>query len=129
MDYVIESHCPLLVGRACCHALIGGNTRIVKQPGLVQLARLKAKGHYFSPKYSAEHYPRSETAKRLTNAREVIEVARNAVNSEICRSIIDLDRYLHLTEAGYDVWYRAEMFVARTPANTAGPAMHRRRVR
>ena len=29
------------------------------------------------------------------------------------RSIIDLDRYLHLAEAGYDVWYRAEMFVAQ----------------
>jgi len=43
----------------------------------------------------------------------VIEVARNAISSDICRSIIDLDRYLHLGEAGYDVWYRAEMFVGR----------------
>ena len=125
MDYVIGSHCPLLVCRACCHAMIGGNTDIVKRPDFLnrvlrlqffifakRLAKLKAKGHYFSPKYSAEQYPRSETAKRLTDSKEVVEVARNAVSSDICRSIIDLDRYLHLAEAGYDVWYRAEMFVA-----------------
>jgi len=127
MDYAIGSHCPLLVCRACCHTMIGGNIDIVKRPDFMnrvfrfmnfilakRLAKLreKADGHYFSPKYSAEHYPRSETAKRLTNSKEVREVARNTVNSDICRSIIDLDRYLHLAEAGYDVWYRAEMFVA-----------------
>jgi hypothetical protein len=126
MDYAIESHCPLLVCRACCHAMIGGNTDIVKRPDFMnrvfrfqffifakRLAKLKAKGHYFSPKYSAEHYPRSETGKRLTNSKEVIEVACNTLNSDICKSIIDLDRYLHLAEAGYDVWHRAEMFVAQ----------------
>ena len=124
MDYAIGSHCPLLVGRTCCHAMIGGNIETVK-PDFVsrlflflmakRLARLREKpdGRYFSPRYSAEHYPRSETAKRLTNSKEVIEVARNAVSSDICRSIIDLDRYLHLAEAGYDVWYRAEMFVSQ----------------
>jgi hypothetical protein len=129
MDYGIDSHCPLLVCRACCHAMIGGNTDIVKRPDFLnrvlrfqffifakRLVKLKAKGHYFSPKYSAEHYPISETAKRLTNSIEVIEVARNAVSSDICRSIIDLDRYLHLAESGYDVWYRAEMFVAQIAA-------------
>jgi hypothetical protein len=125
MDYAIESHCPLLACRACCHAMIGGNIDIVKQPDFSnrlarlqififakRLAKLKAKGHYFSPKYSAEHYPRSETAKGLTSSDELIEVARNAISSDICKSIIDLDRYLHLAEAGYDVWYGAEMFVA-----------------
>ena len=30
MDYVIGSHCPLLVCMACCHAFIGGNSDIVK---------------------------------------------------------------------------------------------------
>ncbi len=126
MDYAIESNCPLLLCRACCHAMIGGNTDIVKQPDFLnrltrlqffifakKLAKLKAKGHYFSPKYSAEHYPRSETAKTLTNSDELIDVAGNAISSDICKSIIDLDRYLHLAEAGYDVWYRAEMFVAQ----------------
>jgi len=129
MDYAIESHCPLLACRACCHVYIGGNTDIVKRPDFLnrllrfqnfvfakRLAKLKARGHYFSPRYSAEHYPRSATAKRLTNSKEMVEVVRNTVNSDICRSIIDLDRYLHLAEAGYDVWYRAEMFVARMAA-------------
>ncbi|MHC4533745.1 MAG: hypothetical protein ACYS6K_07320 [Planctomycetota bacterium] len=32
MDYAIESHCPLLVCRACCHVYIGGNIDIVKRP-------------------------------------------------------------------------------------------------
>ncbi|MHC4533746.1 MAG: hypothetical protein ACYS6K_07325 [Planctomycetota bacterium] len=40
-------------------------------------------------------------------------MARNTISSDICRSIIDLDRYLHLAEAGYDVWYRAQMFIAQ----------------
>ncbi|MHC4741628.1 MAG: class I SAM-dependent methyltransferase [Planctomycetota bacterium] len=130
MDYAIESHCPLLICRACCHAMIGGNTEIVKQPDLLnrlvrlqffifakKLAKLKAKGHYFSPRYSAEHYPRSETARTLTNSDELIDVARNAISSDICKTIIDLDRYLHLAEAGYDAWYKAEMFVAQRATN------------
>jgi len=127
MDYAIESHCPLLACRACCHVYIGGNTNIVKRPDFLnrlirfqnfvfakRLAKLKARGYYFSPRYSAGHYPRSDTAKGLTNSDELNDVVRNTVNSDICRSIIDLDRYLHLAEAGYNVWYRAEMFVAQT---------------
>jgi len=131
MDYAIGSHCPLLVCRTCCHAMIGGNIDVVRPDFLSRvllfimakrLAKLrdKADGRYFSPKYSAEHYPRSEMAKRLTNSKEVIELARNAVSSDICKSIIDLDRYLHLAEAGYDVWYRAEMFVAELAAKRKG---------
>jgi len=129
MDYAIGSHCPLLACRACCHVYVGGNTDIVKRPNLLnrvlrfqsfilakRLGKLKAKGHYFSARYSAEHYPRSETAKRLTDSGELTDVARNTVDSDICKSIIDLDRYLHLAEAGYDVWYRAEMFVAQIAA-------------
>jgi len=83
MDYAIGSHCPLLVCRACCHTMIGGNIDIVKRPDFWNRVsrfqtfvfakkfadlRDKADCHYFSPKYSAEHYPRSETAKRLTNS-------------------------------------------------------------
>jgi len=125
MDYAIGSHCPFLVCRACCHVVIGGNIDIVKRPDFSnrffrlqkfifakRLVKLREKGHYFSPRYSAEHYPRSETAKRLTNSKELIEVARNAISSDICRTIIDLDRYLYLAENGYNVWYKAEMFIA-----------------
>ena len=124
MDYAIQSDCPLLVCRVCCHDNIGGNTDIVKRPGFLNRAfrfknfvyarrREKAKGDYFSPDYSAESYPRSRAAKKLTDSDEFIKIARNTVNSDICRSIIDLDRYLHLAEARYDVCYRAEMFVAQ----------------
>ncbi|MFC1765184.1 hypothetical protein ACFL6U_24320 [Planctomycetota bacterium] len=129
MDYAIGSHCPLLICMACCHAMIGGNSDFVKSDFASRvylflvakkLAKLREKpdGRYVSPKYSTEHYPRSETAKRLTHSKEVMEVARNAVNSDICKSIIDLDRYLHLAEAGYDVWYKAEMFVAQIGGKT-----------
>ena len=61
--------------------------RLLKTPPypFAELAKLKAKGYYFSPKYSAEHYPRSEKAKTLTNSDELIEVARNAISSDICK--------------------------------------------
>ncbi|MBL7152516.1 MAG: hypothetical protein ISS79_02275 [Phycisphaerae bacterium] len=136
IDYAIQTNSPYLICRTCCHDNIGGNTEIVKRLGFLNWAfrfknfvfakrRAKAKGDYFSPKYSAEHYPRSEAAKRLTNSDELIQVARNTVNSDLCRSIIDLDRYLHLAEAGYDVWYRAEMFVAQLATNTLGTGAQR----
>ena len=88
-------------------------------------ARAREKGHYSSARYSGADYPRSEAAKALTSSQEVIEVARNAISSDICRSIIDVDRYLHLAEAGYDVWYRAEMFVAQIGTNMPGTAAQR----
>jgi hypothetical protein len=49
-----------------------------------------------------------------------MEASRNSVDSDVCRTIIDLDRYLKLAEAQYDIWYKGELFVARRnePANT-----------
>lgn len=124
MDYAIQSNAPYLICRVCCHDNIGGNTDIVNRPGFLNRAfrfknflfawrRERAGGDYFSPKYSAENYPTSHVARNLSSPSEFIEIARNTVGSDICRSIIDLDRYLHLAEAGYDVWYRAEMFIAQ----------------
>jgi hypothetical protein len=77
-------------------------------------ARKRETGEYFSHKYSADQYPRSKTAKRQSDPAEFIEIARRTVDSDLCRAIIDLDRYLLMAEAGYDVWYRAEMFFARS---------------
>ena len=42
----------------------------------------------------------------------IMEMARNSVDSDICRSVIDLDRCLFLQENGYDVLYREELFFA-----------------
>lgn len=124
MDYAIERKCPYLICRTCCHENIGGNTTITKRFNLLNWAfrlknliftrrREKGKGDYFSQKYSTNRYPRSEAAKGLSNSDEFMEVSQNSVDSDICRTIIDLDRYLRLAEARYSVWYKGELFVAR----------------
>jgi hypothetical protein len=55
----------------------------------------------------------------LTDSDEFLEISCYATGSGICRTIIDLDRYLYLAEQGYNVWYRAKMFIAerRVEAN------------
>ena len=70
------------------------------------------KDFYFSDKYSQDRYPRSRAAKKLSNSKEFLDVSRNSVDSDICRAVIDLDRYLRLIECGYNVWYKGELFVA-----------------
>ncbi len=123
MDYTIKSNCPLLVCRTCCHDNICGNTMITKRFSLLNWsfrfknfvysrAKKKMKGHYFSEKYSLEKYPRSTAAGGLSSPNEFLEICRNSVNSDICRTLIDLDRYINLVENGYRVWYRGELFVA-----------------
>lgn len=123
IDYAINTKCPYLICRTCCHDNIGGNTTITKRfnalnwtfrlKNLVHARRReKGRGDYFSQKYSREHYPTSEATRSLTDSDEFMEASRNSVDSDICRTIIDLDRYLRLAEARYNVWYKGEMFVA-----------------
>ena len=124
MDFAIDSNSPYLICRTCCHQQIGGNIEIAKgfnlvnwvwrlgKPRLLRILK-KKKGHYFSPDYSMNQYPRSQAGKGLTNSDEFLEISRYAAGSGICRTIIDLDRYLYLVEKGYNAWYRAEMFVAQ----------------
>ena len=123
MDYFIKSDSPYLFCRTCCHQFIGGNIDVAKGFNLVTLfgvlarpylARIlkKKKGHYFSPDYSMDRYPRSKAARDLTNSDEFSKICLYAAGSDICRTIIDLDRYLYLAEHGYNVWYKAEMFIA-----------------
>lgn len=123
MDYAIQSSCPYLMCRTCCHDNIGGNTRIVRRLTPLNLffrfknlsyslAKKKLKGHYFSARYSADQYPRSTAARSLSHSEEFLEISRHSVDSDMCRAIIDLDRYLHLAESGYNVWYKGELFVA-----------------
>jgi hypothetical protein len=124
IDYAIESNCPYLICRTCCHDNIGSNTEITKRFTALNWAfrsknfvysrvREKLKGHYFSEKYSKDQYPRSRAARGLSNSDEFLEISSNSVDSDICRSIIDLDRYLHLIENRHKVWYKGECFVAK----------------
>ena len=76
----------------------------------------KKKGYYFSEQYSKNQYQRSKAARGLSNSEEFLQISCNAGDSDICRAIIDLDRYLRLVERGYDVWYREELFVAERTA-------------
>ena len=54
-----------------------------------------------------------QTARNLSNSDEFLAVSHNSVDSDICRAIVDVDRYLKLIESGYNVWYKGELFVAR----------------
>ena len=123
MDYFIKSGSPYLFCRTCCQQWIGGNIDVAKGFNLVNsfwgltrpilAKRLKEnKGHYFSLDYSIDQYPRSKAARGLTNSNEFREISRYSAGSGVCRTIIDLDRYLYLAEHEYNVWYKAEMFIA-----------------
>jgi hypothetical protein len=124
MDYAIRTDCPYLICRTCCHENIGGNTTVTKKLTLLNLAfrlknivyarkREKATGEYFAQEYSMDRYPRSHAARDFSDSDEFNQVSRNSVDSDICRTIIDLDRYLHLMENQYNVLYKGELFVAR----------------
>lgn len=125
IDYAIRSGSPYIMCRTCCHDNIGGNTEITHRNTFVnwffrfknrEFERIRRKkkyaGLYFSDKYPREHYPQSQAAKAVTCSDEFMEVARNSAESDICRTIIDLDRCLYLMESGYNVSYRGELFVA-----------------
>jgi hypothetical protein len=69
-------------------------------------------GFYFSPRYDRSAYPRSATGRALSSTDEFLAVARDSPNSDICRAIIDLDRYLYLAERDFRVEYQGELLVA-----------------
>jgi hypothetical protein len=48
-------------------------------------------------------------------------VARESADSDICRVIIDLDRYLHLAEQGFRVEYQGELLVAERESSAPAP--------
>ena len=123
MDYAIEVSAPFLIFRACCHDNIGHNIRTAKRLSLLSLLfaaksivmsgrKRRKTGFYFSDRYGRADYPRSSIGKELLDSSDMIAAARNSVESEICRSLIDLDRCMYLKENGYDVLYRDELFFA-----------------
>lgn len=126
MDYAIHSNSPFLLCRTCCHDNIAGNTRIYKKPTplnrFVRFKNLcyekikhseKLHEHYFSERYCPNHYPRSTAVRNYCNSDDFVEMSHFTVDSSLCRTLIDLDRYLHLVENGYRVWYKAEVFIAK----------------
>jgi len=123
IDYGIQIQAPLLIFRTCCHENISGNCEIVKRRSMINYymrmknwmyskAKKKDNGFYFTGRYNQAAYPRSNAARDLADSETFLKVAQNAVDSDICRSIIDLDRVIHLKEQGYDVLYRDEVFYA-----------------
>lgn len=123
LDYAIHGRARYVMCRTCCHDNIAGNTHIVKRPNVLNRAfRFKnlhyrwaqrlLSGHYFSPGYGPDHYPTSDYARRHSTSEEFLTLSRNSVDSDLCRTLIDLDRFLHLAEAGYRVYYRGELLAA-----------------
>ncbi len=133
IDYGITERAPFLVFRSCCHDNIGGNTEIVRHRGrpindffaLKNLVfapeKKRGRGFYFDDDYGAAAYPRSRAAREIADSETFLALARSSPDSDICRSIIDLDRCLLLQENGYDVLYREELFFAhRRPDYSLG---------
>lgn len=129
LDYAIVSGARQVMCRTCCHENIGGNVTVAARPNAVnRFFRFKNRvydrvrktpkyaGFYFSPKYAPGAYPRSAAGRRLSSTDEILAVARNSTDSDICRAIIDLDRYLHLAEQGFRVEYQGDMLVAEREA-------------
>jgi hypothetical protein len=128
MSYAVHLRSPFLVCRSCCHENIAGNTRVVRRPGALNaIFRLKNRsadfwrdrdmypGYYRHERFGPHAYPRSSAARAIIDTETIVDVARNSVDSDVCRSIIDLDRCLYLQERGYDVLYREELFFAHRP--------------
>jgi hypothetical protein len=125
IEYALASDARYLMCRTCCHDNIGGNVTINARPSYMNrffrfknwmYSRMKNarmfNGFYFSPAYTQSAYPTSAAGRHLTTADEFLAVARDSVESDICRAIIDLDRYLHLVEHGFRVEYQGELLVA-----------------
>lgn len=135
MDYALATESPFLICRSCCHENIGGNTDMVRRPGHLNRffrwknwmhSRHKRKGKwplalYFSDRYAEDAYPRSKLASEIMDSETILAVARNSVDSDICRSLIDLDRCQYVKENGYDVLYREELFFAHRRSDSGSP--------
>ena len=128
IDYGVDVESPFLIFRTCCHENISGNDEIVKKWSMInryfamknwQFSKYKKRndGFYFTDKYNQNAYPRSKAARDLADSETFLQVARNAVDSDICISIINLDRAIHLQEQGYNVMYREEVFFAHRRGN------------
>jgi hypothetical protein len=126
IDYAIGAAAPYLLCRTCCHDNIGGNTLVKKRNTNVnrffrwknrEFRRMLRSGkwpdYYFSDKYDRSIYPRSQIGKSVSDSDEFQKLVQHSADSDICRAILDLDRYFYLIEKGYRVFYQGELFVAQ----------------
>src|SRR5664279_1325850 len=101
LDYAISSGARYVMCRTCCHDNIGGNVTITARPSPVnRFFRFKNQaydrmrkapkyaGFFFSPNYAPSAYPRSAAGRQLSSPDEFLAVARDSVDSDICRAII-----------------------------------------
>lgn len=123
IDYAVGVEAPFLIFRSCCHDNIGGNTTVVRRPTpinrffvlknwLFERDKTKNPGFYFDDRYGPEAYPRSRAARALLDPETMLRIAANTPDSDICRTLVDLDRCLYLRERGFEVMYREELFFA-----------------
>jgi len=125
LDYGVASGARYVLCRTCCHDNIGGNVAVTPRFNYTnwffrfknwcydRMRKVpKYKGFYFSSRYPASAYPRSAAGRSLSSSDEFLAVARDSPDSDICRAVIDLDRYLHLEEQGYRVEYQGELLFA-----------------
>jgi hypothetical protein len=121
MDYAIAEAAPLLMCRACCHESIGRCTDLAKHSTFLNyvfrmknlvynIYKARNRGWYFSSNYGQDAYPRSASARAVSDSAEFHELTKHALDSNICRYIIDLDRCMWLQDSGYDVLYEREVF-------------------
>jgi hypothetical protein len=136
IDYGVAVESPAMIFRTCCHENICGNDAIIRRWSMLnryfamknwQFSRYKKRndGFYFDAGYGKEAYPRSRAVREMADSETFLQIAQNAVDSDLCISIIDLDRAIYLREQGYDVLYREEVFFAHRPddaANEKDPA-------
>src|ERR1039458_1053802 len=67
---------------------------------------LSARWNNRFPGFPIHEFPFTSFRGHLSTTDEFLAVARDSADSDICRAIIDLDRYLHLAEHGFRVEYQ-----------------------
>jgi hypothetical protein len=120
----VQAKARFVVGRACCHENIGGNSQISTRALTVWNLGHRVKnrvydfiadrsGYYFDPSAGIETYPISGAFARAITPIGMLGCARHAVDCRLCQFVIDADRVAFLQENAYDVLgYADNMFVA-----------------
>lgn len=113
-----------VVVRACCHENLGMNTELStwkcslwhlghRLKNVAFRAQQRRGGLYWSSRFAVDTYPRSRRVRQALAAKDILGLARHAVDCAGCRLLIDLDRLCYLDEHGYELLgYHQGMIVA-----------------